>query len=190
MRPAKLRSAARVAHGPHRCGPQFRTKGKKGVLPPTETERSRGCDAGCGPPGFLGAKKWPAAKSLDTTGAHPLYRSEPARHDECQSTGNWTRVSQRLVSYLPHTQGLLLIHNPSAECTEATAHEWLAQDHDANCHSWKSNPGLSSESPTLNRLRYQSYLRCLGFSRRKHSNEGLQPSTKAIHALAHNIQRR
>ena len=34
-------------------------------------------------------------------------------------------------------------------------HEWLAQDDDANCHSRESNPGLSSESPTLNRLLYQ-----------------------------------
>ena len=54
--------------------------------------------------------------------------------------GNWTRVSQRFVRYLPQTQGLLLIHNPSAEWTEATVHEWLAQDHDANCHSRESNP--------------------------------------------------
>ena len=52
-------------------------------------------------------------------GAHPLYRSEPARPDECQCTGNWTRVSQR-VRYLLQTLGLLLIHNPSAEWTEAT----------------------------------------------------------------------
>ena len=71
--------------------------------------------------------------------AHPLYRSEPARHDECQCTGNWTRVPQRLVRYLPQTQGLLLIHNPSAEWTEATVQEWLAQDHDANV---LSQPGV------------------------------------------------
>ena len=36
-------------------------------------------------------------------------------------------------------------------------HEWLAQDHDANCHSRESNPGLSSESPTLYQLRYLGY---------------------------------
>ena len=45
-------------------------------------------------------------------------------------------------AYLPQTQGLLLIHNPSAEWTEATVHEWLAQDHDANWHSRESNLGL------------------------------------------------
>ena len=56
----------------------------------------------------------PFSYSERRRGAHPLYRSEPARHDECQCTGNWTRVSQR-VRYLPQTQGQLLIHNPSAE---------------------------------------------------------------------------
>ena len=61
------------------------------------------------------------------------------------------KVSQRLVRYLPQTRDLLLIQNPSAEWTEATVHEWLAQDHDANCHSRESNPDLSSESPTLYR---------------------------------------
>ena len=55
------------------------------------------------------------------------------------------------MRYLPQTQGLLLIHSPSAEWTEATVREWLAQDHDANCHSRESNPGLSSESPTIKR---------------------------------------
>ena len=87
-------------------------------------------------------------------GAHLLYRSEPARHDECQCTGNWTMVSQR-VRYLPQTQGPLLINNPSVEWTEATVHEWLAQEYDANFNSRESKPGLSSESLTLNRLRYQ-----------------------------------
>ena len=66
-------------------------------------------------------------QAISRRGAHPLYRSEPARHDECQCTGNWTRVSQRLVRYLPQTQGLLLIHNTSAEWTKETVHEWLAQ---------------------------------------------------------------
>ena len=51
--------------------------------------------------------------------------------------------------YHTQTQGLLLIQNPSAEWTEGNVHEWLAQDHDANCHSRESNPGLSNESPTL-----------------------------------------
>ena len=93
-----------------------------------------------------GKVKEPNSYSERRRGAHPLYRSELARYDECQCTGNWTRVSQR-VRYLLQTLGLLLIHNPSAEWTEATVHEWLAQDHDD--HSRESNPGLSSESPTF-----------------------------------------
>jgi len=70
--------------------------------------------------------KEPLSYSEPWHGAHLLNRSEPARHDECQCTGNWTRVSHRIVRYLPQTQGLLLIHNSSAEWTEATMHEWLA----------------------------------------------------------------
>ena len=41
--------------------------------------------------------KEPYSYSERRRGAHPLYRPEPARHDECQCTGNWTRVSQRMV---------------------------------------------------------------------------------------------
>ena len=70
-----------------------------------------------------GKVKEPYSYSERRRGAHPLYRSEPAWHDECQCTGNWTKVSQRLVRYLPQTQGLLFLHNPSAEWTEATVHE-------------------------------------------------------------------
>ena len=95
--------------------------------------------------------KEPFSYSERRRGAHPLYRSKPAQHGKCQCTGHWTRVSQR-VRYLPQTQGLLLIHNPSAEWTEAAVHELLAQDHDSNCHSRESNPGLSSKSPTIYRL--------------------------------------
>ena len=65
---------------------------------------------------------------------------------------HWKLNQGFTVRYLPQTQGLLLIHNPSAEGTEATVHDRLGQDHDANCHSRESNPRLSSESPTLNRL--------------------------------------
>ena len=50
------------------------------------------------------------------------------------------------MRYLPRTQGLLLIHNLSAEWTEATVHEWLAQDHDANYQSQESNPGVALAS--------------------------------------------
>ena len=39
------------------------------------------------------------------------------------------------LSAVPSAEGLLLIHNPSAEWTEATVHEWFAQDHDEYCHS-------------------------------------------------------
>ena len=48
-------------------------------------------------------------------------------------------------------------HNPSAEWTETTVHEWLAQDHNANCHSRELKHGLSSECPTHCRL---SYVHC------------------------------
>ena len=40
---------------------EFRTKGKKG-----RAEQLRGCDAGCGPPGFVRVKIWPAKKKVLT----------------------------------------------------------------------------------------------------------------------------
>jgi len=82
MRPAKLRSAAprgsRVAFLLRPAGrtenclictpPRSRVthERKKVTYEAWKTERSRGCDAGCVPPGFLEAKMWPAAEKVLT----------------------------------------------------------------------------------------------------------------------------